>query len=116
MNENQKEDTANCRNCGKEVNNDIDFCPYCGANKGRKKIEYRIAQGINWQYKEVMLSLFGGFMIIAGMMPFFLENTAISGVTSIIRLRLGVGIVVFALGAMMIIFGVIIPRIRVFIQ
>ena len=116
MNENQKEDTLYCRNCGKEVDIDIDFCPSCGAEKGRKQIEYRIGQGVNWQNKEVVLSLFGGIMIIAGMIPFFLENTAVSGITNIIRMRLGVGIVVFALGAMMIVFGVIIPRIRVFIQ
>ena len=63
-----------------------------------------------WKSRDLITPL-GVLLIFAGLMPFYLEDTSIVGVTDTIILHSRLGLASFILGAILFIFGAIIPKI-----
>ena len=63
-----------------------------------------------WKTNE-MMTFTGVFLFFVGMTPYYFEDTSITGVTDTIILHGKLGFACFILGAILIIFGTIIPRI-----
>jgi len=57
----------------------------------------------------------GGLLIIGGLMPFFMMDTSVTGVTGMIRLSLSAGILSVLFGFGVILFGAVVPRVRNFL-
>jgi len=64
----------------------------------------------NWKPREI-LSITGVLLIFVSMIPYYFEDTSITGVTDTIILHGKLGLASFILGTILIIFGAIIPRI-----
>ena len=111
--ENEVQSSLTCRNCGRNLDAGMDFCPSCGVERGSNQVTYRKVSEMNpREWTSVAL---GGLLIIAGLMPFFMMDTSVTGITGMIRLSLSAGIlsVLFGFGA--ILFGVLVPRVRNFL-
>ena len=91
----------------------MDFCPSCGTERGTDKIVYRKVSEM--QPNEMFSVALGGLLILAGLMPFFMMDSTVTGVTSLIRLTLSAGILSVLFGFGVILFGVIVPRVRSFL-
>ena len=63
-----------------------------------------------WKPREVMTYI-GVLLSLVGMIPYYYEDTSITGVTDTIILHGRVGLASFIIGVILIIFGAIIPRI-----
>lgn len=61
-----------CRNCGKKVENEIKFCPYCGEKVAQKEIEKK---DINFfesdATRKAVLKILIGVIIISFFLPMF---------------------------------------------
>ena len=91
----------------------MDFCPRCGTERGTNKIAYRkVSEMSPREWASVAL---GGLLIIAGLMPFFMMDTSVTGVTGLIRLSLSAGILSVLFGFGVILYGVVVPRVRTFL-
>ena len=104
-----------CKGCGRELGPGVEFCPSCGKEKGIP-VMYKKHTGSTWGSGEMGLIFFGGFLVIAGLMPFFMMDTSLTGVTSTIRLWTSAGIAGVAGGLAMILVGVLVPRLRVHVR
>jgi len=103
----------NCSNCGRKLDAGMDFCPSCGAERGSKQVTYRKVSEMNpREWASVAL---GGLLIIGGLMPFFMMDTSVTGVTGMIRLSLSAGILSVLFGFGVILFGAVVPRVRNFL-
>jgi len=102
-----------CSNCGKELDGEMDFCPSCGTERGENKIAYRKVSEFN--PREITSVALGGLLILAGLMPFFMMDTSVTGITGMIRLSLSAGILSVVFGFGIILFGAVVPRVRNFL-
>lgn len=111
--ENEVQISLMCSNCGRSLDAGMDFCPSCGTERGSNKIAYRkVSEMSPREWASVAL---GGLLIIAGLMPFFMMDTSVTGVTGLIRLSLSAGILSVLFGFGVILYGVVVPRVRTFL-
>jgi len=106
-------DALSCRRCGREMGPGVEFCPSCGTERG-SKVVYVKGTGSDLSSSEAAFILIGGLLIVAGMMPFFMIDTSMTGVTSAIRLYTTAGIVGVVAGLVMILLGAVVPRARAY--
>ena len=106
-------DPLHCESCGREMGAGMDFCPSCGTMKGKSKIEYRKVSEIS--SRELAAVILGGLLILGGLMPFFMMDTSITGVTGMVRLSLSAGILSVLFGFSIVLFGAVVPRVRNFL-
>ena len=106
-------DALSCRGCGRELGHGVEFCPSCGTERG-SKVVYVKGTGSGLSSNEAAFILLGGFLIVAGIMPFFMLDTSLIGVTGAIRLYTTAGIVGVAVGIVMILLGAVMPRARAY--
>ena len=103
----------NCSKCGRKLDDGMDFCPSCGTERGTNRIVYqKVAEMTPREWISVAL---GGLLIIAGLMPFFMMDTSVMGVTGLVRLMLSAGILSVLFGFGIVLFGAVVPRVRNFL-
>jgi len=107
------ESPLNCVNCGMELEPKMEFCPSCGAEVEKEELVYQKVSEIN--SGELSSVILGGFLILVGLMPFFLMDTSVTGVTGLVRLCLSAGVLSVLFGSGIVLFGVVVPRVRVFL-
>lgn len=110
---NEEQILLNCNNCGRKLDAGMDFCPSCGTERGKNEIAYRKVSEMN--PKELAAVALGGLLILGGLMPFFMMDTSITGVTGMVRLSLSAGILSVLFGFGVILFGAVVPRVRNFL-
>ena len=89
----------------------LGFCPSKeSAKRFKTKNNTLTARVYNWKPRG-LVTFIGVLLIFAGLMPFFIEDSSVAGVTDTLILHCGLGLASFILGAILIIFGAIIPRI-----
>ena len=103
----------NCSNCGMKLDAGIYFCPSCGVERGTNQIAYRKVSEMT--PRELTLVALGGLLILGGLMPFFMMDTSVTGVTGMVRLSLSAGILSALFGFGVILFGAVVPRVRNFL-
>jgi len=111
--DNDDQISFNCGNCGRKLEDGMDFCPSCGVERGANQIAYRKVSEMN--PKELTSVALGGLLILGGLMPFFMMDTSVTGVTGMVRLLLSVGILSVLFGFGVILFGAVVPRVRNFL-
>ena len=112
--ENGDQISFNCRNCGSKLDAGMDFCPSCGVERGANQIAYRKVSEMN--PRELTAIALGGLLILGGLMPFFMMDTSVTGITGMIRLSLSAGILSVLFGFGIILFGAVVPRVRNFLS
>ena len=111
--ENEVQGSFKCSNCGRKLEAGMDFCPSCGVERGSNQVKYRkVSEMSPREWTSVAL---GGLLILAGLMPFFMMDTSLTGVTGMIRLSLSAGILSVLFGFGIILFGAVVPRVRNFL-
>ncbi len=95
----------NCSNCRRKLDAGMDFCPSRGVERGTNQIAYRKVSEMN--PRELTLVALGGLLILGGLMPFFMMDTSVTGVTGIVRLSLSAGILSALFGFGIILFGAV---------
>jgi hypothetical protein len=89
----------------------LGFCPSKeSAQRFRIRNDTLTTNAHRWKSRDLFTPL-GVLLIFVGLMPFYLEDSSIVGVTDTIILHGRLGLASFILGAILIIFGAIIPRI-----
>jgi Mg2+/Co2+ transporter CorB len=89
----------------------LGFCPSKeSAQRFSVKNNSLTTNANKWKSKDLFTPL-GVLLIFAGLMPFYLEDSSITGVTDTIILHGRLGLASFILGVILIIFGAIIPKI-----
>jgi hypothetical protein len=90
----------------------LGFCPSKDSDQSfRIKNNASTARLHIWKPRSRMMMFIGVLLIFAGLMPFFLEDSSIAGVTDSIILHCRLGLASFILGVVLIILGAIIPLI-----
>jgi len=64
-----------------------------------------------WRPYRRFLSYTGVLLVLTGLVPFFFEDTSITGVTETILLHGRIGVTCFLLGISLIFFGILYPKI-----
>jgi len=97
------------------MNKVLTYLGFCPSKKSAQRFKVRNntlnVREQNWKPRDKMMTFIGVLLIFAGMIPFYIEDTSIAGVTDTIILHGRLGLASFILGAILIIFGAIIPRI-----
>jgi hypothetical protein len=106
------EDFLYCKRCGAELDQGMDFCPKCGTKRGSSGQVYRKVAEVDWGSREVAAIVLGGALILVGLMPFFMMDTSVTGVTGVVRLALSAGIMGVVFGVGIILFGAVVPKVR----
>jgi hypothetical protein len=89
----------------------LGFCPGKeSAEHFRLKNNSFTQNARKWKPRGIVTSI-GVLLIFAGLMPFYLEDSSVIGVTDSMILHGRLGLTSFILGAILIIFGAIIPKI-----
>ena len=112
--DNDDQISFNCNNCSRKLDAGMDFCPSCGIERGSDQIAYRKVSEMN--PRELTSVALGGLLILGGLMPFFMMDTTVTGVTGMIRLSLSAGILSVLFGFGIILFGAVLPRVRNFLS
>ncbi len=62
-----------CKNCGKEINDEARFCPYCGKDVEEKKVVAQPVRRTGSPYSRGMAMILAclGFMVISGIHRFY---------------------------------------------
>ena len=102
----------NCSNCGRKLDAGMDFCQSCGVERGTNQIAYRKVPEMT--PRELTSIALGGLLILGGLTPFFMMDTRVTGVTGMARISLSAGILTALFGFGIILFGVVVPRVRNF--
>jgi hypothetical protein len=89
----------------------LGFCPRQESAKNFKIKNSKSTKPVNrWKPKE-MLTYLGVLLCFFGIIPYYFEDSSITGITDTMILHGRIGAASFILGVILIIFGVIIPRI-----
>jgi len=88
----------------------LGFCPTKeSAQHFNIDLNQLIERTQNWNPIK-LLSIIGVLLLLIGLLPYYYEDTSITGVTDAITLRCWLGLASFVLGAILIIFGAIVAR------
>ncbi len=110
----EHQDSPYCRRCGSALDSGVDFCPGCGTVRERQVIYVKKA-GATWSSWESGFLFFGGLLVLVGLMPSFFLDTGLTGVTDTIRMCTSAGVASAAVGVAMLLFGVMVPRVRTYL-
>ena len=89
----------------------LGFCPSQESAK-HFKIKNNESTTLTYKWKpREMMTYIGVLLIFFGIIPYYFEDTSITGITDTIILHGRIGLASFILGVILIIFGAIIPRI-----
>lgn len=70
-----------CRECGKEIDDNVEYCPNCGARVKAQDVRYRKPKSSGWNSGKTIALIVGGLLLMMGV-PIIIGGTALYGVTS----------------------------------
>jgi hypothetical protein len=96
------------------INKILIYLGFCPSQESAKHFKIKNNESTElthrWKPRE-MMTYIGVVLSFVGMIPYYFEDTSITGVTDTIILHGRLGLASFILGTILIIFGAIIPRI-----
>ena len=94
----------------------LGFCPSQESAKHFKTSKVLESREQNWKPYYKFMTYSGVILFFTGLIPFYFEDTSISGVTDTIILHGKIGVICFLFGVIIIISCSIVPRIHVKIR
>ena len=70
-----------CRECGKEIDDSVEYCPNCGARVRTQDVRYRKPESGRWDSGKTVALIIGGLLLMMGV-PIIIGGTALYGVTN----------------------------------
>ena len=92
----------------------LTYLGFCPSQESAKHFTKRSTEPTTLTYKwkpREMMTYIGVLLVFFGIIPYYFEDTSITGITDTIILHGRIGLASFILGVILIIFGAIIPRI-----
>jgi len=97
------------------INKILTYLGFCPGKESAQNFETNTntieEKNQKWRPYRKFLSYTGVLLVFTGLVPFFFEDTSITGVTETILLHGKIGITCFLLGISLIIYGILYPKI-----